>query len=237
MKLYSAWHCPFAQRVWMTLLHKQIEFDYVEVDADCGEEWWINLSRGTELVPVLGVETPDGGETSLVESTRILEFLDHYRPLTAPVYAADPLERAEQKYWIDHIGNHVTTNMYRLLKADEPGDYRDRARQNLTDGLHRLARAMNSEGPYFNGVEIGAVDVVLIPFAYRIDVLLKHYRDFELPADGDDWRRYRDWFQAMLALPAFRATSLDHADYQQRLIVQYLPSTRGRGWSKRNQPG
>jgi len=41
----------------------------------------------------------------------------------------------------------------------------------------------------------------------------------------------------MLAQPAFRATSLDHADYEQRLIVQYLPSTRGRGWSKNNNAG
>jgi glutathione S-transferase len=32
MKLYTAWYCPFAQRAWMTLVHKNINFDYIEVD-------------------------------------------------------------------------------------------------------------------------------------------------------------------------------------------------------------
>jgi hypothetical protein len=32
MKLYNAWYCPFAQRVWMALVHKGINFEYVEVD-------------------------------------------------------------------------------------------------------------------------------------------------------------------------------------------------------------
>ena len=32
MKLYSAWYCPFAQRAWMTLVHKEIDFNLIEVD-------------------------------------------------------------------------------------------------------------------------------------------------------------------------------------------------------------
>ena len=27
-----AWYCPFAQRAWMALLHKGLDFDYLEVD-------------------------------------------------------------------------------------------------------------------------------------------------------------------------------------------------------------
>jgi glutathione S-transferase len=32
MKLYNAWYCPFAQRAWMALVYKGIDFEYVEVD-------------------------------------------------------------------------------------------------------------------------------------------------------------------------------------------------------------
>ena len=31
LKFYSAWYCPFAQRVWMALLHKGLAFEYIEV--------------------------------------------------------------------------------------------------------------------------------------------------------------------------------------------------------------
>ena len=222
MKFYSAWYCPFAQRVWIALVHKGIAFDYVEVDPYEKSDWWAKLSRGTELVPVLVVKRRDGqGESTIVESTRILEFLEHYQAEPVPIYAADPLERAEQKYWMDHIGNHVTPNFYRFLKAGEPGDYRDKSRQGLIDGLTRLTQAMHAGGPFFSGASVSAVDITLIPIAYRIDVVLRAYRDFELPQTGETWRRYRDWYQAMLAQPELRTTAVEHEDYEQRLVEHY----------------
>ena len=53
MKFYNAWYCPFAQRAWMALVHKNIDFEYIEVDPYDSTEWWIKVSRGAELVPVL----------------------------------------------------------------------------------------------------------------------------------------------------------------------------------------
>jgi glutathione S-transferase len=222
MKFYSAWYCPFAQRVWMALIHKEIAFDYVEVDPYEKSDWWVKLSRGTELVPVLVVMNRDGlGETAIVESTRILEFLDDYQAETAPIYAADPLERAEQKYWMDYIGNHVTPNFFRFLKANEAGDYRDKSRQGVIDGLTKVTQAMHTGGPFFSGARVSAVDITLIPIALRIDVVLRAYRDFELPRQGVNWPRYHDWYQAMLVQPVFRATGFDHEDYERRLVEHY----------------
>jgi len=81
MKLYNAWYCPFAQRVWMALIHKDIDFDYVEVDPYNKTDWWVKVSRGAELVPVLVEENENGdGETTIIESNRILEFLDDCFP-------------------------------------------------------------------------------------------------------------------------------------------------------------
>ena len=53
MKLYNAWYCPFAQRAWMALEHKGIDFEYVEVDPYNQTDWWMKVSRGDSLVPVL----------------------------------------------------------------------------------------------------------------------------------------------------------------------------------------
>jgi glutathione S-transferase len=230
MKLYNAWYCPFAQRVWMALIHKGIDFDYVEVDPYNKTDWWVKISRGAELVPVLVEENQNGdGETTIVESNRILEYLEDYRPQQTPIFAADVLERAEQKYWLDYIGNHITPYIYRFLKASEAGEQREESRLKLIEGLTALTLAMDDTGPLFSGEQVSAVDIALIPFAYRIDVLLKAYRDFELPRDGEVWQRYTTWYQAMLAQPAFQATAFDHENYQQRLIDHYYPYSLGEG--------
>jgi hypothetical protein len=69
----------------------------------------------------------------------------------------------------------------------------------------------------------------MIPFAYRIDVLLRHYRDFALPATGATWSRYQRWYEALCDTAAFRATATDHAGYRERLIAFCLPYCQGRG--------
>lgn len=230
MKLYNAWYCPFAQRAWMALVHKGIEFEYVEVDPYDSTDWWVRVSRGAELVPVLVQSNSNGiGETTIVESNRILEFLEDYQPQQNPIFSADPLERAEQKYWMDHIGNKITPYLYRFLKASEPGDDRDESRAKLLEGLSALVDAMDGDGPFFSGANICAVDIALIPFAYRIDVLLGTYRDFRLPEEGATWQRYRRWYDAMLAHPAFRVTAFDQDDYEKRLVEHYYPYSLGKG--------
>jgi glutathione S-transferase len=230
MKLYNAWYCPFAQRAWMALVHKGIDFEYVEVDPYNKTDWWVKVSRGAELVPVLVKANSDGdGETTIVESNRILEFLEDYRPQQNPIFARDPVERAEQKYWMDHIGNRITPYLYRFLKSSEAGEHRDESRENLVAGLDTFIRAMSDSGPFFSGAEVGAVDIALIPFAYRIDVLLKAYRDFELPAEGEIWQRYQRWYNTMLDLPAFKTTAFDQGEYEQRLVEHYYPYSLGEG--------
>ncbi len=75
MKLYTAWYCPFAQRAWMTLVHKNINFDYIEVDPYDKTESWLALSRGAAMAPVVIQTNEDGTETSIVASNRVIEYL------------------------------------------------------------------------------------------------------------------------------------------------------------------
>ena len=230
MKLYNAWYCPFAQRAWMALAYKGIDFEYIEVDPYDYSDWWLKVSRGAALVPVVVQPNEHGnGETTIVESNRILEYLDDFAPQSAPIFSSDPNKRAEQKYWMDHMGNKITPCLYRFLKASEAGDYRDEARRELIHGLSLLVAAMDAEGPYFSGLALDAVDIALAPFALRIDLLLGHYRDFELPDEGDDWQRYQRWYAAILEEPAFKATGCDQPDYRKRLVEHYLPYSQGEG--------
>ena len=229
MKLYNAWYCPFAQRVWMAVAHKNIDFDLIEVDPYDSTDWWREVSRGAELVPVMVQPNGDGSDTTIVESNRILEYLDDYYPDTPPLFSQNPNERAEQKYWMDHVSKKITPHLYKFLKTPEPGERQDEARELMLEGLAAFAKAMNNKGPYFSDESVSAVDIAMLPFAYRIEVLLGYYRKLVLPREGDTWQRYHQWYEAMLALPAFKATAFDHDDYERRLIEHYLPYSVSEG--------
>ena len=229
MKFYNAWYCPFAQRAWMALVYKDIDFDYIEIDPYDFTDSWLEISRGFALVPVVIQSNGSGEDTTIVESLRILEYLEDYYPETAPLFADTANARSQQKFWMDHIGQKITPCFYRYLKREGGEEAQQKSLNEMLEGLLALTQAMDSEGPYFSGDRIDAVDIALVPFAMRIDVLLSHYRNLELPKSDDDWRRYHRWYEAMLALPAFRATAFDHDDYESRLIAHYSPYNAGGG--------
>ena len=227
MKLYNAWYCPFAQRAWMALVYKQIDFELIEVDPYDSTRWWLQVSRGAGLVPVVVQPNGDGSDTTIVESNRILEYLEDYYPEKPPIFADSANQRAEQKYWMDHVGNNITPHLYRLLKTPHAGGRQDEARDKMLEGLIAISRVMSSDGPYISGEQLTAVDIALFPFAYRTDVLLRHYHNYALPREGDNWETYHRWYDAMLVAPAFRATATDHVGYKNRLVEHYLPYSLG----------
>ena len=228
LKLYSAWYCPFAQRAWMTLLHKGLPFEYIEVDPYRESDWWLNLSRNRSTVPVIVTSENNGqAPTTVVDSTRVVEYLDELSPGDAPLFSSDLNTRAEQRFWVDHINERIVPPLYQLLAADRPGEDRDNCRDKLVSGLQTLAEAMSSDGRYFAGDTLTAIDLLMIPFAYRIDALLSHYRDFSVPTKGDSWANYARWYDHMCSLEPFKGTATDHDDYRHRLIEHYLPYSRG----------
>jgi glutathione S-transferase len=231
MKFYNAWYCPFAQRAWMALVYKDIDFDYIEVDPYDFTDSWLEISRGFALVPVV-IQSSDAGEDiTIVESIRILEYLEDYYPEKAALFADNANARSQQKYWMDHIGNKITPCFYRYLKREGSEQAQQNSLDELLEGLSVLVQAMDSEGPYFSGDRLDVVDIALMPFSLRIDLLLGRYRNFELPRCGDGWQRYHHWYEAMLAQPAFRSTALDLGNYESRLLEHYLPYNEGAGQS------
>jgi len=225
MKLYSAWYCPFAQRAWMALEHKAIAYEYIETDPYQKTLRWLEISRNSGSVPVL---TLDSG-VAITESNRVLEYLEHAYPMQGPLLSQEPSAQAEQKHWIDFIGKYITPYFYRYLKSQSADSEQLRAKKALELGLYEFSQAMDHRGPFFNGANISAVDIALYPFAYRIQLLLKHYKAYQLPATDAVWKRYEDWFTALLKSANFENTLGDKPSYDQRLIDFYMPYSFGGG--------
>lgn len=233
MKLYSAWFCPFAQRAWMAFLAKGVAFEYLETDPYDKTPEWLAISLNTGQVPVVVSSGANGRDGTIVDSTAIVAHVDQLRPDSLALFSADPDRRQQQEDWISHIGQAIVPYFYRFLKASVAGDAQDQARDKMVAGLMAFAQEMldgqDPDGPYFSGDQLSAVDISLIPFAYRIELLLKHYRTFTLPEKGDIWQRYHQWYRAVVDHPAFVATGVDVENYDRDLIKFYLPYSQGGG--------
>ncbi|MFT5259150.1 MAG: glutathione S-transferase [Cryomorphaceae bacterium] len=162
MKLYSAWYCPFAQRAWHALLQQCIGFEQIEVDPHNKREQWLSISRQTGQVPVVNLADADGSDLTVVDSNRIVEFLDNAYPRDIPLFSSSASDQVEQKYWIDTVGSQIIPYFYRFLKTSELGDYQDQSRDKMIQGTMAFTRAMSPDGPYFSGEHFGAVDIAFI---------------------------------------------------------------------------
>jgi glutathione S-transferase len=130
---------------------------------------------------------------------------------------------------MEYASNNIIPYFYRYLKADKPGKLRYDAMTQMLTGINNFTKNMAIEGPFFSGKKFGAVDIAFAPFAYRINLLLGYYRNFNLSDNSDDWFRYKQWYEAVIAQPSFIKSIFEQKDYESRLIDFYLPYSLGGG--------
>lgn len=208
--LYNAWFCPFAQRAWLALLEKGVQFNYVEQDPyNKTPEWLAVNPRG--MVPAIVHKGK-----SIYESPVCIEYVDEAWTTDKQLLPREPYERAWVRILSDHISKKVVPPFYRLLmKKDEKE--REEAAQSIIEALKTLFGDIGSTGPFFGGQSPNMVDIMLAPFAYRFRVILSHYRKFSIPREGEELVRYHQWYSALEANENFRKTLPD----EQKLIESY----------------
>ena len=198
-KLYCAWFCPFAQRAWIALLYRHIEFEYVEQDPyNMTPEWLAINPRG--LVPTI----VHNGK-SVYDSQICMEYIDEAWPGgNNALLPRDPYERALVRMWSDHISKKIVPPFYALLMKETEKE-RQESKDAILDNILLLTEVMSVDGPFFLGKDFGMVDIMLVPWAIRIPVLLKTMRNFEIPNDAK-FARYHRWWNAVKELEAVKKT-------------------------------
>ena len=182
--LYNAWFCPFAQRAWLSLLEKGVEFNYVEQDPyNKSAEWLAINPRG--LVPAIV-----HNNRLIIESTVCIEYVDEAWMTDRFLLPGDPYERAQVRILSDHISKKVVPPYYQMLIKKDEGE-RAEAKKNLTAAISFLfEKEPSSDGPFFGGKTLNMVDIMLAPHAYRVQLILKHYRGFSIPDDTPELQRF-----------------------------------------------
>lgn len=218
VKLYCAWSCPFAQRAWIALLEKGVNFDYIETDPyQKTPELLAKNPRG--LVPIIENE----GKI-VYDSPVCIEYVDEAFETGKHLMPKDPYERAKCRIWSDFISKKIVPFYYQMLVKDDESDRED-AKEMIRKSMIELSLEMDSEGPFFGGKTFGLVDIMLVPYTIRLCVL-KHYRSFELPEDSS-FDRIRKWMKSAHAHESViktRAKEADLIDYYKRYADNIIDS-------------
>ncbi|KAK5115996.1 hypothetical protein LTR62_000452 [Meristemomyces frigidus] len=202
LKLYGSCFCPFVHRVWISLEHKKLDYQYVEVDVYRKPKLLLDINpRG--LVPALR-----HGEWGCYESTVLMEYLEDLQqgPNLLPM---DPKLRAQSRLWSDHINRHIIPLFYHYLQAQELSDQKKHATE-LTNQIATLVSAADPTGPFFMGKDMTFVDVQMAPWIVRLEKVLKPYRGWPEPEPGSRWEK---WVRAIQGNEAVKATTSDDQLY------------------------
>ncbi|KAJ3042894.1 hypothetical protein HDV00_006456 [Rhizophlyctis rosea] len=221
LQFFSGWFCPYAQRTWIALEAKEIDYQYIEVNPYEKPKTLLDINpRG--LVPALKHHT-----FPLYESLITVDYIDEAfpsHPFLPPLSPSTAPLRAQTRFWTNHIDKTIIPPFMRFLLAQEP-DKQAEARDELIANIKEFAGnglgKINPSGALFlpdssgdSTESLSLPDIALAPFAIRIEIVLKHYRNFELPTGPEEaWGRYNKWVEAVKAHPAVAATVSDTEKY------------------------
>jgi glutathione S-transferase len=202
LKLYGSCFCPFVHRVWISLEHKGLAYQYVEVDVYRKPKLLLDINpRG--LVPALR-----HGDWGSYESTVLMEYLEDLNE-GKPLLPSDPKLRADSRLWSDHINRHIIPLFYKYLQAQDSASQISFAGE-LTEQIGKLVSAADPTGPYFMGNEMTFVDVQIAPWVVRLQKVLKPYRGWPEPEPGSRWEK---WVRAIERNDAVKNTTSDDQLY------------------------
>jgi len=158
LRVFRIPHSTNVERVALAAGHKQVEIEWIDVDA--ADRSPVEAASGQPLVPVL----LDGDET-VADSTAIIEHLERRFP-DPPLYPADEARRAEVGIFVDWF-DRVWKRPPNLIAAELERPHPD------TAAVNRLSARMHAALDRFEGLlagrpylfdAFGVADCVAFPF-------------------------------------------------------------------------
>lgn len=204
LKLASAYECPFAQRTWMAMLEKRLDFDMRVVDLRSPSDGQYDASKKPawflEMNPLGKVPALEIEGKCIYESLVCNEYLEDAfkQPSLAP---EDALRKAEMRLIIARFESRIVPKFYKMLLT--PSE-KDRCKEEILDELLWLESILQDDKPYFMGELFSLADLALLPFFARFCVL-EHYRGFSIPNDGK-FSKVLKWYDTAKQRASFQET-------------------------------
>lgn len=182
IKIVSFKICPFVQRVTLLLEAKRIPFDLEYISLKDKPDWFMEVSPNGQ-VPVL---ITDSG-MALFESDAIVEYIDD---IASPLEAGlAPEQRAVNRAWSYQAAKHYLVQCSAMRSADAMT--LDERSAKLGAAFEAVERVLG-EGPYFNGNNLGNVDLAWLVLLHRTDIIRRH-TDYDFLAMYPKVKTWREW--------------------------------------------
>ncbi|KAH9671990.1 glutathione S-transferase L3 [Citrus sinensis] len=192
-RLYMAYTCPFAQRVWITRNYKglQDEIKLVAISLEDKPVWYKEKVHPANKVPAL-----EHNGKIVGESLDLIKYVDSN--FEGPSLLPDDPEKrkfAEELFSYSDTFNITVYGSFKGDPAKEAGpcfDYLEKA-------LHKF-----DDGPFLLG-QLSLVDIAYIPFVERAQIFLSEVIKYDITAGRP---KLAAWIEELNQVDAYKQTKL-----------------------------
>jgi glutathione S-transferase len=192
--------CPYAQRTWIVLEEKGLEYDRKLIDVRNASErqWYVEHVNPLGKVPSIR-DTADG--TIVYESGVVNEYLEQkFAGDGSSLMPTDAAGCATVRLWNHHLNSKLAPAHFTyLMNKNASADAEKRAE--LESALRYYED--NLVGPYLLGEQFTLADVSALPFFERLIFSCQRFKQYEIP---QSMPRLRAWLDMAMGRPAFLAT-------------------------------
>ncbi|KAI0048892.1 glutathione S-transferase [Auriscalpium vulgare] len=208
LTLYTAKVCPFAQRVEIAFAEAGSNVAKYQIDLKNKPEWYAPKVNPASKVPAIAYggpkvdpADPSPESTKIAESLVLLEFVADLYP-SAALLPADPVQRAQVRFFIDAVSTKFLPSYFALaLRGESP----EKVYAALAD-----VQALLSPAGFAVGDKYTIADAAIAPFLGRADIMLK--RDLGRYEPGVGAGAYKEIFET----PKFARLQKYYADVSAR---------------------
>ncbi|KAK9867166.1 hypothetical protein WJX84_010666 [Apatococcus fuscideae] len=206
LTFYTHTLCPYAERVWLTLLEKGAPFQLVQVDLSDKPRWYRSVNS-SGLVPAI-----EHKGTFHTESMGICRWID--ASLEGPaLMPADDVGQQQAEALLRAKDSIVSSGLSLASGSDSRswgiGSRPTGAqRKAFESSLQALSTSLEQHGgPFLLGPQLTLADLVLLPFMERFDLVTREFLGMRLETMHGG--RVQAWLEGLRQRPSCRTASAD----------------------------
>ncbi|XP_042052823.1 glutathione S-transferase L3-like [Salvia splendens] len=207
-RLYTNYHCPYAQRVWIVRNYKGLhdEIKLVPINLQNRPAWYKEKVYPPNKVPSL-----EHNGKIIGESLDLVKYVDaNFKgPSLLP---DDPAKKEFAEELIAYSGTFVD-NVYASFRGDDTVKQAGSEFDYLETALHKF-----EDGHFFLG-QFSQVDVVYIPFVERIRPFLYQVWKYDVTSGRP---KLAKWIQEMNEIDAYKPTIPDPQLIVEKYKIRFL---------------
>ncbi|XP_045191381.2 pyrimidodiazepine synthase-like [Mercenaria mercenaria] len=207
LRVYSMRFCPYAQRARILLIHRNIEFETININLKEKPEWFL------ELAPLGTVPAIQKDDITIYDSPIVCQYLDETCP-GEKLTPTDPLQKAKDAMLLERYSKKIVTPFYKMASTQSP-----EALQELMTGLNVLEDELKLRGQkFFGGEKPMLIDFMIWPHMERV-VGMGQIND-KVAIKPDRFPFLSAWIENITSVPAVKETICSEENFIKLVVAR-----------------